>query len=99
MPSSALLWLILGLTLVTTAMSAPLVAAMREEINSAKRKLRAYMPMALTARLLSVVALVLWWLYAIRTDQILLAVIPTVAWIWGALMQGFLRFLNTEGAR
>lgn len=97
-PETAL-WLILGITLLSTAAIAPLTFEVRLELARAKKNLANYGAVAISTALLGFVALGLWWYYALETDQPLLGVIPTVSMVWGWIVKVIVKASRTEVTR
>jgi hypothetical protein len=94
MTNDTVLWLLLAITIFTAAVGAPLALALREEVERAKAKVANYAAIGIVTWLLKFVALGLWWRYAVQTDQIMLAVIPTVAAVSAWVMTGVMRLMK-----
>lgn len=85
-PDTALL-LLLIVIMVMAAVGAPITLAVRGELENAKAKVSNYAALGLLIFVGQWVSLGLWWYYALATDQILIAAIPTVATVWGWLLR------------
>jgi hypothetical protein len=89
-PDTAL-WILLTVAVLISAVGAPLSFALREEMDRAKAKISNYAALGITIFALRWITLGLWWYYAIATDQLLLAIIPTAVMVWSWVIQGALK--------
>lgn len=88
-PTVALI-LILAAVACSSAVMAPVAVAYATELKRAQQQ-PGLVPLALVGTLSGLVALGMWWYYALATDQILLGVIPTVSilasWMFKAIVR------------
>lgn len=98
MSTTETLWLILAISVLNTAIGAPLAWEFRQEMARAKARLTNYAPLGWFAIVSGAASIALWWWYAVATEQLLLGVIPTVGWLWGVAMRAAMNAAK-KGAR